>query len=186
MADERRAIMPEEAAKPIDPQVLDYYRETVAPKVLLSLVRGLMEGVFELDEESRNKVLSRMGWHCFNGFKEFLPPMSTGLDLDSAFEWLNGSVPHQRRFEKAGDTIVWDGEMADVYGSCMCVLVRLGIIEPRPELCVCSAHHCKTALEEITGLQTEAELVESVNSGCRDCVYRFHLKPTAYSSKSGT
>ena len=38
--------MLEETAKPIDPEVLDYYRETVAPKVLLSLVRGLMEGVF--------------------------------------------------------------------------------------------------------------------------------------------
>jgi len=58
----------------------------------------------------------------------------------------------------------------------MCVLVRLGIIEARPELCICSTHHCKSAFEELTGIPTEAELVESVNTGCRNCVYRFHLK----------
>jgi len=37
----------------VSEDVLKTFRETVAPKVLPSVVQGLMKGVFRLDEEER-------------------------------------------------------------------------------------------------------------------------------------
>ena len=169
----------------VDSDVLKLYVETVGPAVLPKLVRGIMKGVFALDEESRNKVLEEMGRACYEGFKEFVGTPPTGMDIESACEWLDRTVPHNRRFQRAGDTLYWEADVKDTYGGCMCILVRLGIIEPSPELCACSTNYNKRALEEMTGKSVEGELVESVNSGAQNCVYRYHFRPTAYSSKSG-
>jgi len=170
----------------VDAEVLKLYTETVGPAVLPRLVRGIMKGVFELDEEARNKVFEEMGKACYEGFKEFVGTPPTDMDIESACEWLDSTVPHKRRFEKAGDTLYWDADVKETYGGCMCILVRLGIIEPTPELCICSTNYNKTALEQMTGRRVEGELVESLNSGARSCVYRYHFQPTAYSSKRGT
>jgi hypothetical protein len=167
----------------VDSDVLKLYVETVGPKVLPNLVRGIMKGVFQLDEESRNKVLEEMGKACYEGFKEFVGTPPTGIDIKSACQWLDETVPHNRRFQKAGDTLYWEADVKDTYGGCMCILVRLGIIDPSAELCVCSANYNKRALEEMTGETVEGELVESVNSGARNCVYRYHFKPTNYNSR---
>lgn len=168
-----------ESGMKMTPEVFQFNKEVVAPKVLQSLMRGVMKAVFELDEEPRNKVLRAMGCACFEGHEEFVGTTPTGLDFDEAFKWLNNAVPHERCFSKEGDTIVWDGYgMKETYGGCMCVLVQLGIIETRPEICICSSHHCRSALEKLTGREMEAEFVESMNTGCHNCVYKFHLKPT--------
>ena len=168
----------------VGPEVIKTFEEIVAPKVLPSVVRGIMKGVFKLDEEARNTVLEEMGRACYDGFKEFVGTPPTGLDIDTACEWLNSTVPHNRRFQRAGDTIYWDADIKDTYGGCMCILVRLCIIEPSPELCVCSTNYCRTAFEEMTGKSVEGEMVETLNSGSRNCVFRYHFQPTAYSSKS--
>jgi len=167
----------------VDPKVFELFTNTVGPKVLPNLVRGIMKGVFKLDEESRNTVLEEMGKACYEGFKEFVGTPPTGMDIESACKWLVETVPHKRRFQRAGDTLYWEADVKDTYGGCMCILVRLGIVEPRPELCVCSTNYNKTALEEMTGKDVEGELVETVNSGARNCVYRYHFKPTNYNSK---
>jgi hypothetical protein len=167
----------------VDSDVLKLYVETVGPSVLPNLVRGIMKGVFKLDEESRNKVLEEMGKACYEGFKEFVGTPPTGMDIESACQWLDETVPHNRRFQRAGDTLYWEADVKDTYGGCMCILVRLGIVEPRPELCICSTNYNKSALEEMTGETVEGELVESVNIGARNCVYRYHFKPTNYNSK---
>ena len=167
----------------VDSEVLKLYVETVAPKVLPNLVRGIMKGVFSLDEESRNKVLEEMGKACYEGFKEFVGTPATGMDIEGACKWLDETVPHKRCFQIAGDTLYWEADVKDTYGGCMCILVRLGIVEPRPELCVCSTNYNRSALEEMTGREVEGELVETLNSGARKCVYRYHFKPTSYNSK---
>jgi hypothetical protein len=167
----------------VEPEVLKLYVETVGPKVLPNLVRGIMKGVFALDEEAQNKVLEEMGKACYEGFKEFVGTPPTGMDIESACEWLDKTVPHNRRFQKAGDTLYWEADVKDTYGGCMCILVRLGIIEPNPELCACSTNYNRSALKEMTGRDVEGELVESVNSGARNCVYRYHFKPTKYNSR---
>ena len=168
----------------VSEDVLKIFEETVAPKVLPAVVKGLMKGVFRLDEDARNMVLEEMGRACYEGFKEFVGTPPAGIDVESACAWLNNSVPHNRGFERAGDTIYWDADIQDTYGGCMCVLVRLGIIEPRPELCVCSTNYCRTAFEEMTGKPVEGEMVETLSTGSRNCVFRYHFQPTAYSSKS--
>jgi len=166
----------------VDSEVLKLYVETVGPKVLPNLVRGIMKGVFALDEESRNKVLEEMGRACYEGFKEFVGTPPTGMNIEGACKWLDETVPHKRRFQIAGDTLYWEADVKDTYGGCMCILVRLGIVEPRPELCVCSTNYNRSALEEMTGKTVEGELVETLNSGARKCVYRYHFKPTQYNS----
>jgi len=169
----------------VDAEVLKLYTETVAPAVLPNLVRGIMKGVFGLDDEARNRVLEEMGKACYEGFKGFVGTPPTGMDIESACEWLDSTVPHKRRFEMVGDTLCWEADVKDTYGGCMCILVRLGIIEPRPELCICSTNYNKTALEQMTGRQVEGELVESLNSGAPSCKYRYRFKPTSHSSKHG-
>lgn len=157
-------------------EVLKTYAEIVAPAVLPRVVRGIMKGVFELDEEARNKVLEEMGRACYDGFRDFVGTPPSGMNIDSACEWLDSTVPHNRRFKREGDTIHWDADIKDTYGGCMCLLVRLGIIEPRSELCVCSNNYNKRAFEEMTGKSVEGEIVETVNSGSRNCVFRYHFQ----------
>ena len=170
----------------VDPEVLRVYTEVVAPVVLPTVVKAILKAVFELDEEARNKVLEAMGEACYKGFSQFVGSPPTGVDIETACQWLVDTVPHTRSFQRAGDTIYWEANVEETYGGCMCMFVRLGIIEPSPELCICSTNHCRAAFEEMTGLAVEGEMVESLNTGARTCVYRYHFKPTAYSSKSGT
>ncbi|HUV51707.1 MAG TPA: hypothetical protein VMW64_01355, partial [Dehalococcoidia bacterium] len=141
----------------VDAEVLKLYTETVAPAVLPNLVRGIMKGVFGLDEKARNRVLEEMGRACYEGFKDFVGTPPADMDIKSACEWLDSTVPHKRRFEMAGDTLYWEADVKDTYGGCMCILVRLGIIEPRPELCICSTNYNKTALEQMTGRKVKGE-----------------------------
>jgi hypothetical protein len=89
----------------VDDDVINLYTETVAPAVLPKLVRGIMKGVFELDEEARNKVLEEMGKACYKGFEEFVGMPPADMDIESACKWLDSTVPHKRRFERAGDTL---------------------------------------------------------------------------------
>ena len=167
----------------VDEDVLKVYTEVVAPAVLPRVMGAILRAVFELDRDSRERVLEAMGRACYEGFREFVgaPPVDT--DIDGACRWLNETVPHKRRFERAGDTVYWKAAVQEAYGGCMCMLVRLGIIEPRPELCICSTNHCRYAFEEMTGLAVEGEMVESVNTGAPECVYRYHFQPTRYSSR---
>ncbi|MBM3157090.1 MAG: hypothetical protein FJ004_07365 [Chloroflexi bacterium] len=166
----------------VDAEVLKLYTETVAPAVLPNLVRGIMKGVFGLDEKARNRVLEEMGRACYEGFRDFVGTPPTDMDIGSACQWLDGTVPHKRRFEMKGDTLYWEADVKDTYGGCMCILVRLGIIEPRPELCICSTNYNKTALEQMTGRKVKGELVESLNSGAQSCKYKYRFKPSSLSS----
>lgn len=167
----------------VDPEVLRVYSEVVAPAVLPKVVGAILKAVFELDEGARDRVLEAMGEACYRGFREYVGAPPTGVDIESACKWLNDTVPHDRRFQRAGDTIYWEADVQDTYGGCMCMFVRLGIIEPTPELCICSTNHCRHAFEEMTGLTVEGEMVESLSTGAPKCVYRYHFRPTAYSSR---
>ncbi len=169
----------------VDDSVLKLYTETVCPAVLPNLVRGIMKGVFKLDEKARNKVLAEMGRACYEGFKDFVGTPGAGMDIESACQWLDSTVPHKRRFTMKGDTLDWEADVKATYGGCMCILVRLGIIDPAPELCVCSTNYNKTALEQMTGRQVKGELVESLNSGAPSCRYRYRFKPAPHSQKVG-
>ena len=168
----------------VDPEVLSIYTDIVAPAVLPKVARAILGAVFELDEEARNKVLEAMGKSCYEGFRDFVGAPPTGVDIETACRWLDDTVPHSRRFQRAGDTIHWEADVQGTYGGCMCMFVRLGIIEPTPELCICSTNHCRSAFEEMTGLAVEGEMVESLSTGAGSCVYRYHFKPTAYSSRT--
>ncbi len=165
-------------------EVLDMYRETVAPKMLQSVVKGVMRAVLDLPEEHRNRVLEEMGAACYQGFKEYVGEPPTGVDIEAACKWLDDTVPHDRRFQRAGDTVYWEANVQETYGGCMCFLVQLGVLEPNPALCICSTNHCKAALEEMTGSYVEGEMVESVSGGSPNCIYRYHFRPTRYSSRS--
>ena len=167
----------------LDPEVLSVYTDVVAPAVLPKVVGAIMRAVFELDDQSRNRVLEAMGKACYEGMREFVGAPPTCIDIEDACQWLVDTVPHNRRFERAGDTVYWEADVQETYGGCMCMFVRLGILEPTPELCICSTNHCRAAFEEMTGRAVEGEMVESLNTGARSCVYRYHFQPTAYSSK---
>jgi hypothetical protein len=159
-------------------------------RFLPGIMRGMLKGLFKLDNEHQDIVLKEMGIGCAQGIREVQiadgikwPPAGS-TDAEGAGKFLDTLVPHKRSFEKAGDTIHWYANVKDTYGGCVCPLVVLGIVEPRPELCRCSTNWCKANLEYLTGRSMEGELVESVNTGSRNCCYRFHLKPTLYSTAS--
>lgn len=166
-------------------QVLDMYRETVAPKVMQGVMKAVMRAVLNLPEEHRNAVLEEMGAACYEEMKQFVGEPPANVDIETACHWLNDTVPHDRRFQRAGDTVYWEASVQETYGGCMCFLVQLGILDPNPALCICSTNHCGAALEEMTGSYVEGEMVESVADGATHCIYRYHLKPTRYSSARG-
>jgi hypothetical protein len=57
----------------------------------------------------------------------------------------------------------------------MCPLVRRGTLNLHPRLCVCSTEWTRGVVETFHGGPVEAELLESVATGSRDCVFRLTL-----------
>ena len=67
---------------------------------------------------------------------------------------------------------------------CQCPMVMLGMIEPFPELCICSAHVGASFIEAYTQKPAaRAELIGSIHSGLPSCRYRVYLKPSTAPTK---
>ena len=139
------------------------------------IVRGAFRALLTLDEAATNAVFKEMAGTCRARFLRMVD-FPADLDLDGFIERMGRVAPPAPQISRDGRKITWR-EFRD--GHCMCPLVRRGALDLDTKLCVCSTEWTKGLVETFHGGPVEAELLESVATGSRDCVFRLTLGPVA-------
>ncbi len=148
---------------------------------------GMVRGIFELDEETKNIVLEEQARVCFldhlrhiKAWEKFGITIEPGAYTpDGAVAFL-GNMLSLREVERCRDTIFWRGNTRQAYKDCCCVIFRAGIInEQLPEYCECAVKLMRYQFEYLTGQPMDAAIYESLNcTGSDTCEFRVHIKPT--------
>lgn len=161
-------------------------------EVAKAAMAGMIRGIFELDEENKNKVLDEQARACFlKQLKRIKAWEKHGITIepgsytpDGAVAFL-GNMLALRDVTKHKDTIFWIGNTRAAYERCCCSIYRSGIInEQLPEYCQCAVKLMRYQFEYLTGEPMESEVVETLNCGGADvCSFRVHVKPTRITSR---
>jgi len=170
-------------AEDMPPEIKDLIYKEWLPRV----VAALLKAVRELPPEYRNNVLKEMSNACGPmavavcgiepgmSRREYIKHM-TNLKAPlgpRSIKWIKDlvQVDYQPPKDKQGKPV------------CQCPMVLLGMIEPFPELCICSANVGASFIEAYTQEPAaKAELIGSIHSGLPSCQYRVHLKPSINST----
>ena len=162
------------------PEIKDFTYKEWLPRVMA----GALKAVSELPQEHRDHVLRAMSDAC--------SPMAVGV-CGIRPEWSKDEyLAHMTKLPPplGPREIDWQGDVvevsyhpptdADGRPVCQCPLIMLGMAEPFPELCICSAHTGAAFVEAYTGEPRDrVELIGSIHSGMNCCQYRVHMKPSA-------
>ncbi len=163
-------------------------KEMIYKEWLPRIVAALLKGVKELPPEHRNNVLKEMSLACGP-----MAVMVCGIDPEmSRSEY----IKHMTNLPPplGPRSIKWVKDIVQVdykppkdkkgHPVCQCPMVMLGMIEPFPELCICSANVGASFIEAYTREPAaKAELIGSIHSGLPSCQYRVYLKPAIRSTK---
>jgi hypothetical protein len=158
------------------------YKEWV-PRILA----GVLQGVRELPPEHRDYVMMKMAKTCAD-----MAVWALGIRPEMSFEDLKkhltdleppmgprtiervGKIVHSTYHCSIGD----DGKPV-----CECPVVKMGIMEPFPELCSCGANMAAYYFETIGMPTARSELMGSPNTtGEAACQYVIHLKTPQYTT----
>ena len=133
-------------------------------------VKGLMDGLSEIDEETASKLFRKCGEACLRSWVEMVGWENEKFDLDTLVSKVDAMPDSHWRRE--GDTVY------EEIAKCVCPLVTWGVIEPNKKMCMgCCKNWYKTLFRELTGLTEERfELIDSIGLGGDKCVFRHHLK----------
>lgn len=148
------------------------------------LVKGAFEGVCNLDDESQATVMKEVGKRC-RAMAEglFQLDIKTGMDLAEFVGQLERSQFENLKLQLIDDsTVLWE---SSIEGSCPCPLLHEGLIKPSRTLCMCTVYWIKYMFEKAVGKPIEVQLVQSVNTGARSCIFRINIKPPIYTSEVG-
>lgn len=148
------------------------------------LVKGAFEGVCNLDDESQATVMKEVGKRC-RAMSEglFQLDIKTGMDLAEFVGKLERSQFENLKLQLIDDsTVLWE---SSIEGSCPCPLLHEGLIKPSRTLCMCTVYWIKYMFEKAVGKPIEVQLVQSVNTGARSCIFRINIKPPIYTSEVG-
>lgn len=137
------------------------------------IIRGLLRGLFKLDDPCLATIFAEMAEGCRARFLR-RAELPADIDLDGFIEWMGPAGPGRLDIQRAGNEIMWS-EIAE--GQCSCPLVRLGVIQLDPKLCACSVEWLKGLMEKFHDGDVAVELVESVANGSQSCVFRVKLSP---------
>jgi hypothetical protein len=166
-------------AQEMPPEIKDLIYKEWLPRVMA----GALRAASELPPEHRDHILKGMSDACAPMAVEVCgirPDMSLDeylkhmTELDPplgprTIDWSEGVVEvdyHPPR-DAAGKPV------------CQCPLIQLGMAEPFPELCLCSARTGARFIEAYTQRPTASvELLGSIHSGLETCRYRVHLDPS--------
>lgn len=136
------------------------------------ITRGLLEGVFALDDQAAEVAMTAMGHACAQAFVQ-LHDLKLNQDLDTFLQKICLLGPGGKiKISRNGDTILWEEAQK---GECVCPLVRRGVIEPHPRLCLCGVKWVQFLVEKVAQRPATVELVEAVALGHQNCTYRVTL-----------
>ncbi len=125
---------------------------------------GLMEGLQEVDEETRKKILAKCGQACAqaHSVEIFKKAWENSNDIDNFLENLNqqfGEVKYERKN---------DDTLSVTYPRCFCPLVNLGFVNS-PSLCDCSPSWLKENFETVLDKPVTVISEETVSRGGKAC-----------------
>jgi hypothetical protein len=157
-------------------------RELIYKEWLPRVMAGALKAVAEIPQEYRDHVLRGMSDACAPMAVEVCG-IRPDMSRDEYLKHMTGLAP-----PLGPRSINWRGNIVDVdyhpprddegRPVCQCPLIQLGMAEPFPELCFCSANTGAKFLEAYTQEPVAGvELIGSIHSGLDCCRYRLHLKP---------
>jgi hypothetical protein len=135
------------------------------------IVAGTWDGLRQLDEGARDRVLACQGASCAQAFVSLFQ-ISDELPLDAFLERMRLGGASRIEITRSGDTIRWE-ELHD--GECMCPLVKRGVIALDPSLCRCAVHWLRDLFERRVQGPVRVDLLDSVAHGGRNCVFEVTL-----------
>lgn len=142
------------------------------------LVAGLYEGVYALEGSPLRRVMDAQAEACVLAFVA-LTEIAPELDLESFLERMKTSGPSRVVIERVGDDELLWTELHE--GECVCPHVRQNVVRLDPKLCLCGETWVRLLIERHARRPAEVELVESVATGARNCVYRVRLRDASAS-----
>ncbi len=171
-------------AEEMPPDIKEMIYEEWLPRIAAALIKG----VKELPPKHRDSVLREMSKACGP-----MAVMVCGIDPKMS---RNEYIKHMTNLPPplGPRSIKWTKDILEVDYKppkdnegrpvCQCPMVMLGMIEPFPELCICSANVGASFIEAYTQKSaTKAERIGSIHSGLPSCQYRVYLRPAATSSR---
>jgi len=153
------------------------------------ITKALYNALYELDESSRAIVLGKAGRACAQAVRAYRESQGLeyprGVDLNTACEFLERAAHYDERLKREytckrdGDWVEIRDAICELLGSCSCILVLGGLVEPNDTLCsLCQEGHWTEHFEYMTGQRPDKfEFPESHCMGGHCCVARCHFKP---------
>ncbi len=125
---------------------------------------GLLQGLEELDEAGRKKVLHACGRACAQSYtaQRFRKDRQSTTDMDAFLQKLARSFP--------GASYDWDGDrmIRVTYRQCGCDLVRLGLVKA-PSFCECTVANLSENFRQALGVPVTVVLETSILRGSARC-----------------
>lgn len=144
-------------------------------------IKALMDHLDEqLPPEARIKLMQACGRSCYlRAFGVASERQATPEDLARYLKFLeDGGIELTREDDTVSFTYSWGRDHQNPWGLiirdgyCMCPLVESGPPGLSPTYCYCSTGYVKELEERLTGRPVKVDLVESLKTGGRDCVFR--------------
>jgi len=163
-------------------------KEMIYKEWLPRIAAALIKGVKALPPQHRNNVLKEMSKAC-GPMAVMVCGIDPGMSRSEYIKHMTNLPP-----PLGPRSIKWVKDLLEVEYKppkdkrgrpvCQCPMVMLGMIEPFPELCICSANVGASFIEAYTQKPAaRAELIGSIHSGLPSCQYRVYLKPPTASRK---
>lgn len=126
---------------------------------------GLMNGLGELDDVSRKKVLRECGKACSQSYtmQIFRDAKENSSDIDSMLKNLAKRFPGSK-YERDGSNII-----KVTYRQCGCDLVRLGLVKSA-SWCQCSAFSLQENFQLVLGKSVSVAVQASILKGAKQCI----------------
>lgn len=131
---------------------------------------GLIQGLEELDEPSRRKVLDSCGRACAQShtLSVFREARLASTDMDSLLQNLSLRFP-SAVYEQADPHTI-----KVIYRQCGCDLVRLGLVKS-PIFCDCTEANLRENFQQVLGVPVHVTLETSILRGGTHCALTVSL-----------
>jgi len=160
--------------------------ETLTQKRNKDVVRALYNILYkDIDTQTALEIFSKLGGCCADTYVKYRPVDTSSFDAfiksmsDVPAEGDKGGLPteikHNRTIRREGNVIYWTFHAG---GKCICHMVRGGLIDVTPRLCMCSSNWVRRQIERFTTKPLKVELLDSPPFGGEDCKFKVTILGT--------